>query len=231
MTLATQITFRHMEPSPALEAEVRKEAFALERFCNQIKSCRVVITAPQHREYGGLIKVRIDVGFHSEDLVVEHNPSLHTDARTREAIRQTGQSEPNREHRDPAGAIRDAFQEMRRRLHACMEKLRGQAKQHEGISSGTVTKLSPADDFGFLDSEGHGVYFHRNSVLDGHFDRLRLGSRVRFVEEIGEKGPQASSVRLVRSALQGRRAANFALLPAAGRLPRCAHTIKEKGSQ
>jgi cold shock CspA family protein len=217
MTVTPQITFRHMETAPALEAEVRKQALALARFSDQIKSCRVVITAPQHREYGGLIQIRIAVGLPGEELIVEHNPALHTDARAREAIRRVGESEPNREHRDPAGAIHDAFEEMRRRLHSCTEKLRGQAKQHEGVSSGTVTKLSPEEDFGFLDSEGRGVYFHRNSVLDGHFDRLRLGSRVRFVEEVGEKGPQASSVRLVRPALQGRRAATIALVPGAGR--------------
>jgi cold shock CspA family protein/ribosome-associated translation inhibitor RaiA len=213
--ITPQITFLHMESAPALEAAIRKEASGLERYFDQIKSCRVVITAPQRREYGGLIKIRIDLGVPGEDLVVEHNPTLHTDLHAAEARRQAEQSEPNREHRDPEGAIHDAFHEMRRRLHTYVEKLRGQAKQHEGISHGTVTKLSPAENFGFLDSEGHDVYFHRNSVLDDHFDRLRLGSRVRFAEEMGEKGPQASSVRLVRAARQGHRAADSVLLPAA----------------
>ena len=40
-------------------------------------------------------------------------------------------------------------------------------------------------------------YFHRNSVLHGGFERLRIGSKVRFIEEPGEKGPQASTVTLL----------------------------------
>jgi cold shock CspA family protein len=34
------------------------------------------------------------------------------------------------------------------------------------------------------------IYFHRNAVLDGAFDRLSIGSEVAFVEEEGEKGPR-----------------------------------------
>jgi cold shock CspA family protein len=41
------------------------------------------------------------------------------------------------------------------------------------------------------------IYFHRNSVLKNAFDRLEIGSEVRFSEEAGEQGPQASSVTLV----------------------------------
>jgi cold shock CspA family protein len=41
------------------------------------------------------------------------------------------------------------------------------------------------------------VYFHRNSVLHGDFDRLSVGTEVRFSPEDGENGPQASSVQVV----------------------------------
>ena len=44
--------------------------------------------------------------------------------------------------------------------------------------------------------DGRDVYFHRNSVPDGDFPKLSLGARVTFVEEMGEKGAQASTVRL-----------------------------------
>jgi cold shock CspA family protein len=39
------------------------------------------------------------------------------------------------------------------------------------------------------------IYFHRNSVIDGGFDRLAVGAHVAFTEEEGDKGPQASTVR------------------------------------
>jgi cold shock CspA family protein len=52
--------------------------------------------------------------------------------------------------------------------------------------------------FGFLESnDGQEVYFHRNSVLGDGFSRLHVGSRVTFAEEMGEKGPQATTIRLL----------------------------------
>jgi cold shock CspA family protein len=51
------------------------------------------------------------------------------------------------------------------------------------------------DDYGFIVTpDGREVYFHRNSVVGGDFDRLEAGADVRFVEELGEQGPQASTV-------------------------------------
>jgi cold shock CspA family protein len=58
-----------------------------------------------------------------------------------------------------------------------------------------VSKLFPEQGYGFIETRaGAEVYFHRNSVLNHAFDRLTTGTEVRFVEEEGEKGPQASTV-------------------------------------
>jgi cold shock CspA family protein len=58
--------------------------------------------------------------------------------------------------------------------------------------------LDPSGEFDFLEaSDGQEVYFHRNSVLDGAFSRLAVGSRVTFTEEAGDKGAQATTVRLL----------------------------------
>ena len=46
-------------------------------------------------------------------------------------------------------------------------------------------------------ADGREIYFHRKAVLNDAFDRLEVGAEVRFVEEEGEKGPQASTVRPV----------------------------------
>ena len=40
-------------------------------------------------------------------------------------------------------------------------------------------------------------YFHRNSVLHDDFDNLTVGTEVRFTPELGDQGPQASSVQVV----------------------------------
>jgi cold shock CspA family protein len=68
-------------------------------------------------------------------------------------------------------------------------------KQHEAPPTGTVVRLDASGEFGFLEcSDGREIYFHRNSVLDGGFSRLTVGARVAFAEEMGENGPQASTV-------------------------------------
>ncbi|MEJ2428230.1 MAG: HPF/RaiA family ribosome-associated protein [Deltaproteobacteria bacterium] len=61
-----------------------------------------------------------------------------------------------------------------------------------------VDKLFPEKDYGFLKTvDGRVLYFHRNSVLADDFDRLEIGTGVRYVETMGDKGPQASTVQIV----------------------------------
>jgi cold shock CspA family protein len=71
-------------------------------------------------------------------------------------------------------------------------------KPHEAENLGHVAKFVAGEGYGFIETaDGREVYFHCNSVLDDAFEHLTVGSEVRFVEEMGEKGPQASTVRLV----------------------------------
>jgi cold shock CspA family protein/ribosome-associated translation inhibitor RaiA len=207
MTLAPQITFRHMDTAPQLEAAVLKEAGRLERFFPRITSCRVAIEGPRRQAHGGSFNVRIDLGVPGAELVVERSPSLHTSLQEAEAAEKSKKSEPHRERRDARRAIHEAFHEMRRRLQDYARRLREQTKDREKPLVGKVIKLSLDEGFGFLESEGREVYFHRNSVVGDGFDSLRFGSPVSFDEEAGEKGPQASSVRLTRPARQRREAA------------------------
>ena len=53
-------------------------------------------------------------------------------------------------------------------------------------------------DYGFIDTPDIGeIYFHRNSVIEGEFDKLQVGGEVRFEIAEGDKGLQASTVRVV----------------------------------
>jgi cold shock CspA family protein len=86
---------------------------------------------------------------------------------------------------------------MRRELEDYVRELRGDVKTHDPLPHAKVSELFPMEDYGFIKThEGHRLYFHRNSVLDGRFDELDIDSEVSFVEELGDKGPQASTVRL-----------------------------------
>ena len=61
-----------------------------------------------------------------------------------------------------------------------------------------MARLFPEDGYGFLRTlDDREIFFHRNSVVNGEFKRLAVGTEVSFVEELGEKGPQASTVKLV----------------------------------
>lgn len=55
-------------------------------------------------------------------------------------------------------------------------------------------------DHGFIESsDGLEIYFHANSIVDGTYDDVDVGTEVRFTvaEKEGEKGPQASSVHII----------------------------------
>jgi cold shock CspA family protein len=46
-------------------------------------------------------------------------------------------------------------------------------------------------------SDGREIYFHRNSLVGAEFDKLEVGTEVRFVEDLGEEGPRATTVHVV----------------------------------
>jgi cold shock CspA family protein len=87
---------------------------------------------------------------------------------------------------------------MKRQLEDYARKRRGKVKKHEPPAHGRVFSLNSDEDYGRIETPDERlIYFHRNSVLDNAFDKLEVGSEVRFVEELGERGPQASTVTLV----------------------------------
>jgi ribosomal subunit interface protein len=176
-----EITFRHMDPSPGLEAVVRERAEKLEKFCDQIIGCRVVIESPhKHHHKGNLHHLRIDVTVPDAEIVVQRSP------------------DDEHAHEDPYVAVRDAFDSMRRQLEDYTRKRRGKVKLHEQSAHGRVAVLEPAQDFGMLETpDGREIYFHRNSLVKADFDNLTIGTKLRFVEEAGEKGTQASSVFVI----------------------------------
>ncbi len=201
MILPIQITFRNMEASSEAEEWIRKEADKLDEFYNHIMACRVVVELPsRHRKFGSLYHVRIDLTVPGGEIVVRREPSLHSSVQQIGEQRFAKHLEVKAPHRELRQAINDAFKEMGRRLQDYARRQRGDVKRHEPAPRARVSKLFPEEGYGFLETlGGREIYFHKNSVLDGEFERLKVGMAVRFAEEEGEKGPQASTVRPVRS--------------------------------
>lgn len=181
MKLEPQITFRNAPASPDIEAKILTEVTRLEEHKNSIISCRVVVDVPhRHHKDGNLYEVRIDLKVPGAEIAVNREPAEHT------------------EYRDIDIAIRDAFDEARRQLEDRARVKRGDVKFHEPMPHAKVVRIAADGNFGFLETpDGREIYFHKNSVLDGKFRDLVVGSEVRFVEELGEKGPQASTVHPV----------------------------------
>ena len=100
-------------------------------------------------------------------------------------------------HFDIFVAIRDAFGVMERMLRDYSRQKQGMIKQDIAAPRGRVSKLFPEEGYGFIETMAGEIYFHRNSVLNNGFAKLKAGMEVRYTEEEGEKGPQASTVEIV----------------------------------
>jgi len=176
MHIPVRIAFRSMRGSRSLETKIRKEAEKLERHHDRIISCRVVVEAPHRRSRkGGLYLVTIDVTVPGAELVVNSEKRHH------------------QSHEDIHVALRDAFKAMQRRLEDYSREKAGQVKTHEASPQAPVARMFK--DHGFIGTADRGdIYFHRNSVVGGHFDELQEGDLVRFSAVEGEKGLQATTV-------------------------------------
>jgi cold shock CspA family protein len=130
-------------------------------------------------------------------IVVSHEPSLHDRMKDAEEEVHHKDDEIQAVHRYARVAVHEAFDAARRRLEDFAREQRGVLKAHEEPAHGEVVELSKVDGYGFIQAGEGRIYFNRASVLDGGFDALEVGAQVAFVEEKGEKGPQASTVRVL----------------------------------
>lgn len=180
MQIPVQIDFQGVDPSESLRDSLLNHMGQLEDKFGRITAGRVVVKGPGARHHqGGLFEVNIWLTLPGgREVAVVRTPRL------------------DERHADPAFAINDAFHRARRRLQDQVRRMRNDVKTHEESPVGTVNQLPATCDYGFLSApDGHEIYFHRNSVLNGQFARLKVGDKVAFVEELGDKGPQASTVR------------------------------------
>ena len=178
MQIPLQITFRGVPHSDAVETRIREKAGKLERFYSHIISCRVAVESEHHRHHqGNQYHIRIDITTPRKELVISRE---HHDRKAYE---------------DVYIALRDAFNAAARQLEDYARVQQGEVKSHDLQSTGSVIRLLPEKDHGFIEAEdGHEVYFHRNSVAGAGFDALSIGDDIRYIEENDDLGPQAGIV-------------------------------------
>ena len=182
MQTPVQIDFQGIDVSATTREAIEKHVAQLEQRCGRVTACRVVLKGPgEHHRTGGLYEVNIRLALpDGREVDVSRTPKA------------------DERHSDLPFAINDAFKRARRRLQDQVRRMQGQVKQHEGQPIGTVTRIDELGEFGIIKAaDGHEVYFHRNSVFNNAFNKVSIGMRVTYAEEAGEKGPQASTVRLL----------------------------------
>lgn len=205
MEIPLKVTFRNMPPSKAVEDNIREKATKLDSLYDRIMRCEVIVEAPhRHHKKGKAYQVRIDLTVPGGELVINRAPRRLAAARDvplEESPRELVENhEPSKHaaHEDVYVAVRDAFNAAGRKLQDHARRRRGKVKLHEGAAPARIMRLFPSDEYGFLETaDGREIYFHKNSVLPPGFDNLEIGAEVSYAEEMGEKGPQASTVRVV----------------------------------
>jgi cold shock CspA family protein/ribosome-associated translation inhibitor RaiA len=183
-----EIAFHNIESSAWAEQEIRARVADLEKLYDRLTSCRVRIDQ-RAKDRSGTIPpvVHIELGIPGRsDLVVSHEPD-HLLRKYR--------------HPDLHKAITEAFRIAARQLVDLKGQRDGRSKDahHDAgnQSLGHVAEITPEQDFGFLmTKEGGLLYFHRNSLLCGDFDRLERGDEVHYNEDMGDTGPIATKVRV-----------------------------------
>lgn len=184
-----QIAFHKAEKPDWVEKEIRARVDKLQSLYDRIIGCRVTVDQRAQYVEGTLPPVvRIEISLPgTAPLIVAYEPDRL-----------------QKRYQNPklGNAIKDAFGIAERRL-AQLKETRGdrnKAGQHDSQNQflGQVAQIYPSGDHGFLATkEGGSLYFHRNAMLQGDFDKLRVGDEVRYVEEVGDTGPLATKVRVV----------------------------------
>ena len=188
MQITPEVIFKDVDRSPWVEEYVAERCAHLEKFSQEITRCHVTISqeAASHRKgnrYGVMVEVRLPK---HHDLAVKKQKQI-LDMQTQL----------------PA-VINEAFGALEKQLKKTVAMRRGEDQVRGGAGAdgqphGMIEKLFGDQGYGFIRTveDDRQFYFHRNSVLHDDFERLTIGTEVRFTPELGDKGPQASSVQVV----------------------------------
>ena len=190
MQVPLEVRFDGISKNEKIEELIRRKAASLEKVCDYMISCRVLVRKYQNNQRTGnrfltQIDMRVPPG---HEIVIKRKTAFED---THEYLTKM---------------IREAFDAAFLKL----KELVARQQDYAGRFSMTpdlafVERLFPDGGYGFLKTavDGREIYFHKNSVLYGGFDKLKIGTEVRFVEEAGVKGPQASTIEIISSYVLG----------------------------
>lgn len=187
MKVPPEITYRGVEKTNAIEALINEKIAKLEQVCDYISSCHIAVEKEQDRPRDrSPYRVRLDITV----------PPGHELAAESTMGHQT-------QYADLDTVVRDAFEKAWRQLRDLSKRQqeydKGQVNDGAQDTTALVTKLFSEQDYGFLKTlDGQDIHFTRNSVIHNGFDRLEVGTGVRFEAVEDEQGIlHATTVQIV----------------------------------
>ncbi|MDG4648449.1 HPF/RaiA family ribosome-associated protein [Roseibacterium sp. SDUM158017] len=175
------ISYHNIDHSPAVDELVQRRIALLERRDERITGCEVTMEAPQKRKrHGRVFKVRLNVHLPGPDVSV-----------AREVAQGSAQE-------DLILAVNRAFTAAEKALKKRKKVMGGvEVKHHAPILHGEIAELEPELGYGWVTADdGRRVYFQRDSLTSDQWELLEKGTRIRFREMEGEKGPYATAVTI-----------------------------------
>jgi cold shock CspA family protein/ribosome-associated translation inhibitor RaiA len=171
MPLDIHIEGQQVEVLPEWRAKIEEELGRLqEHYCGPILHARVEVIGTAHHHLGTF----------EVHLVVNVPGDIIT-------IKQQGEF--------VLPLLVEAFDALDRRLSEHCQITQQKIKAHEEFTfHGRILRLFP--EYGFIGTDdGVEVYFHANAVKKGNFANLNPGTAVKFGQEEGIEGPQATWVQ------------------------------------
>lgn len=171
LPLDIHIEGQQVEIMPEWRAKIEEELGRLqEHYCGPILHARVEVIGTAHHHLGTF----------EIHLVVNVPGDIIT-------IKQQGEF--------VLPLLVEAFDALDRRLSEHCQITQQKVKAHEEFThQGRILRLFP--EYGFIGTDdGVEVYFHANAVKKGSFAALNPGTEVKFGQEQGREGPQASWVQ------------------------------------
>ena len=172
-----KIETRNVELRKSWQAKIEEEKEKLVcHYANFILHLRVTIEATSHHKEGGF-EIKLIATVPNDTVVV---------TKKGEGVRSL---------------LVDAFDVLSLNLKEILRKKRKGHKGSEqgavGDQYGVIRKISPLESYGFITtSDERDIYFHENALKNATIDELAEGDSVFYGETIGDKGPQASWVRV-----------------------------------
>lgn len=179
MQVPPVISYRNIDPSPAVSEIVGRRIAVLERIDDRITGCEVTLDAPQKRKlHGRVFRAHLNLHMPGPDVSV-----------SREVAQGSARD-------DLLLAVNRAFSAAEKHLKRRKKKMGAiEVKHHPPVLHGVISLIEPELGYGYVRADdGREVYFQRDGFTTDVWDDLKTGDRLRFREEQGEKGPFAVSV-------------------------------------